>query len=231
MALVLIFLLVEETKRRSLEELDHVFAVSKCEFMRFQVFEYLPWLVNRFLLGRRRKQPEMYKDLVWGSADGDGASRMGDVDGDEASHTLSEWNPSTIGTPVHIALAMMTPEVSVATTYHDPNAVEIGDSRPLKAPQSPLSTQPPQSPLPPLSPQSTQPPLSPLSSHSPHSPPGSHPSHKDPSHGHDSHATGTTETTSGHGQGWERGSGHGAGEDDRQVPAGEWGRRANDGHE
>ncbi|RDA91289.1 hypothetical protein CP533_6322 [Ophiocordyceps camponoti-saundersi (nom. inval.)] len=36
-ALVLVFLLVEETKQLTLEELDHVFAVSKYRFMRFQV--------------------------------------------------------------------------------------------------------------------------------------------------------------------------------------------------
>ncbi|EGR48913.1 uncharacterized protein TRIREDRAFT_26160, partial [Trichoderma reesei QM6a] len=45
-ALVMVFLLVEETKRRTLEELDHIFAVSKRKFMRFQLFEYLPWLVR-----------------------------------------------------------------------------------------------------------------------------------------------------------------------------------------
>lgn len=41
-AFVLVLLLVEETKGRSLEELDLVFAVSKRRFMSFQIRKYLP---------------------------------------------------------------------------------------------------------------------------------------------------------------------------------------------
>lgn len=62
------FLLVEETKRRSLEELDAIFAVKKARFVRYQVLEYLPWFFRRYVLGRRDvPEPELYLDLIWGS--------------------------------------------------------------------------------------------------------------------------------------------------------------------
>ncbi|KAK5995691.1 Putative polyol transporter 2-like protein [Cladobotryum mycophilum] len=70
-ALVLVFLLVEETKRRSLEDLDHIFAVSKREFMRFQTFTYLPWLFRSYLFGSLKPRPELYEDTVWGPAEGE----------------------------------------------------------------------------------------------------------------------------------------------------------------
>ncbi|KAJ3495355.1 hypothetical protein NLG97_g3450 [Lecanicillium saksenae] len=50
-AFFLVFFLVEETKQRSLEELDYVFELPKLEFIRFQFFEYLPWWLNRYVLG------------------------------------------------------------------------------------------------------------------------------------------------------------------------------------
>lgn len=70
-ALVMVFLLVEETKRRTLEDLDHIFAVSKRKFMRFQVFEYLPWLLQRYILGNPKPRPELYEDLIWGPMEGE----------------------------------------------------------------------------------------------------------------------------------------------------------------
>ncbi|KAL7951280.1 MFS general substrate transporter [Trichoderma barbatum] len=70
-ALVMVFLLVEETKRRTLEELDHIFAVSKRKFMRFQVFEYLPWLVQHYIFGSPKPRPELYEDVIWGPAEGE----------------------------------------------------------------------------------------------------------------------------------------------------------------
>ncbi len=67
-ALILVFLLLEETKRRTLEELDYIFAVSKRRFMRFQVFEFLPWFVRRHILLRTDgEKPSLYKDYVWGT--------------------------------------------------------------------------------------------------------------------------------------------------------------------
>ncbi|EMR68872.1 putative sugar transporter protein [Eutypa lata UCREL1] len=65
-AFVLVFLLLEETKRRSLEDLDLVFAVRKRTFVRHQVVEYLPWFFRRYLLGRTQDpKPSLYVDLMW----------------------------------------------------------------------------------------------------------------------------------------------------------------------
>ncbi|KAI0138955.1 MFS general substrate transporter [Hypoxylon sp. NC0597] len=64
-AFVLVFLLVEETKRRSLEDLDLIFAVRKRDFVRHQVTEYLPWFFRHYFLGYRREKPSLYVDLIW----------------------------------------------------------------------------------------------------------------------------------------------------------------------
>ena len=64
-ALVLVFLLVEETKRRNLEDLDLIFAVSKRRFMSFQIQVYLPWLFRRGFLGSKETEPQFYHDLIW----------------------------------------------------------------------------------------------------------------------------------------------------------------------
>ncbi|KAF9872822.1 hypothetical protein CkaCkLH20_09685 [Colletotrichum karsti] len=92
LALVLVFLLLEETKRRSLEDLDLVFAVSKRRFIRHQVTQYLPWFIKRYFLRRKEVKPSLYIDLIWGSvsepAPGGGAFGMGfgdDSDSDKDS--------------------------------------------------------------------------------------------------------------------------------------------------
>ncbi|KAI1768649.1 hypothetical protein GGR53DRAFT_531862 [Hypoxylon sp. FL1150] len=67
LAFVLVFLLVEETKRRSLEDLDLIFAVRKRDFVSHQVTRYLPWFVRHHVLRRRRDEPKpsLYVDLIW----------------------------------------------------------------------------------------------------------------------------------------------------------------------
>jgi hypothetical protein len=67
LAFVMVFLFVEETKQRTLEELDHIFAVSKRQFISFQVTSYLPWFIKKYLFGIKRIEPTLYRDLVWGS--------------------------------------------------------------------------------------------------------------------------------------------------------------------
>lgn len=49
-ALVLIFLFVPETKQRTLEELDYIFALRTRIFMRYQVTKTLPWWYKRWIL-------------------------------------------------------------------------------------------------------------------------------------------------------------------------------------
>lgn len=61
-AFVLIFLFVPETKQRSLEELDYVFAMTTRRHAAYQLFEVLPWWVKRYIFGLRHGEcPELYK--------------------------------------------------------------------------------------------------------------------------------------------------------------------------
>ena len=57
-ALVLIFLFMPETKQRTLEELDYVFAVPTSTHMRYQVTKALPWWCKRYLFRRKDAQLE-----------------------------------------------------------------------------------------------------------------------------------------------------------------------------
>ncbi|KAK0724649.1 hypothetical protein B0H67DRAFT_641161 [Lasiosphaeris hirsuta] len=52
-AFVMIFFLVPETKQRTLEELDWVFAVPMRKFARYQLTTALPWWFKRYVLWRR----------------------------------------------------------------------------------------------------------------------------------------------------------------------------------
>ena len=53
----MIYLWVPETKQRTLEELDYIFAVPTSTHMRYQLFQVLPWWFNRYVL--RRKVPDL----------------------------------------------------------------------------------------------------------------------------------------------------------------------------
>ena len=62
LAFVMIFLLVPETKQRTLEELDYVFAVPLRKFIAYQVREVLPWWVRRFVFqDKTATVRELYK--------------------------------------------------------------------------------------------------------------------------------------------------------------------------
>ena len=52
-ALVLIFLFVPETKQRTLEELDYIFAVPTRVFIEYQITKALPWWIRRWILFQR----------------------------------------------------------------------------------------------------------------------------------------------------------------------------------
>ncbi|KAL7932499.1 MFS general substrate transporter [Trichoderma chlorosporum] len=103
-AFILVFLLVEETKRRTLEELDHVFAVSKRKFIRFQLFEYLPWLIQRYIYGNPKPRPELYEDLIWGPAEGEDLApfRAADLIGRDSPPTVPEPVELGHGRPIHL---------------------------------------------------------------------------------------------------------------------------------
>ncbi|KAF3766558.1 hypothetical protein M406DRAFT_351545 [Cryphonectria parasitica EP155] len=52
-AFFMIFLWVPETKQRTLEELDYVFAVPTRTFMRYQIFTWAPWWFRRYVLFKK----------------------------------------------------------------------------------------------------------------------------------------------------------------------------------
>lgn len=61
-ALALIFCFVPETKQKTLEELDYVFAVSNRRHMAYQCKEVLPWWINRYVLRRGKvESPSLYR--------------------------------------------------------------------------------------------------------------------------------------------------------------------------
>lgn len=55
-ALVMIFLTVPETKQRTLEELDYIFAVPVRKFIRYQCTQALPWWFKRWVLFQRNAE-------------------------------------------------------------------------------------------------------------------------------------------------------------------------------
>lgn len=46
----MIFLFMPETKQRTLEELDYIFAVPTSKHMSYQTGTWLPWFVKRHIL-------------------------------------------------------------------------------------------------------------------------------------------------------------------------------------
>ncbi|KAF2246030.1 MFS transporter [Trematosphaeria pertusa] len=61
-ALVMIFLWMPETKQRTLEELDYIFAVPTRTHMNYQVKQNLPWWFKTYVLRRKGlKKPQLYK--------------------------------------------------------------------------------------------------------------------------------------------------------------------------
>jgi len=62
LAFVMIFLWLPETKQRTLEELDYVFAVPTRTHMKYQLTEVLPWWVHRWVFFKKdRPSPTLYK--------------------------------------------------------------------------------------------------------------------------------------------------------------------------
>jgi len=53
LALCMIFLLVPETKQRTLEELDYIFAVPTRVHIHYQMTRALPWWIKRYVLMRK----------------------------------------------------------------------------------------------------------------------------------------------------------------------------------
>lgn len=81
-AFVMIFFWVPETKQRTLEELDYVFAVPTNIFMRYQLTKALPWWVRRYVLFQKGATLEpLYKfDLGGHASDGNDGGQSGNED-------------------------------------------------------------------------------------------------------------------------------------------------------
>ena len=93
LAFILVFTFVEETKRRSLEDLDMVFDVPKSRLVVFNYGTYLPWFIRHYFLGdRSRPKPNYFVDRVWGKG--------GDVDHDDTFR--NPWDlPGALESPAH----------------------------------------------------------------------------------------------------------------------------------
>ena len=61
LAFVMILLWVPETKQRTLEELDYMFAVPTCQHMHYQVTKALPYWVKRYVLRRKVQLEPLYQ--------------------------------------------------------------------------------------------------------------------------------------------------------------------------
>lgn len=55
-AFVIVFLFVPETRLKSLDELDDVFAISTRAFIKYQVTNYVPWWVRHYVLRRDKAE-------------------------------------------------------------------------------------------------------------------------------------------------------------------------------
>ena len=58
-ALIMVFLWVPDTKQRTLEELDYIFAVPTRTHMRYQLTKALPWWFSRWALQRKNAVLEL----------------------------------------------------------------------------------------------------------------------------------------------------------------------------
>ena len=63
-AFILVYLFVEETKQRSLEDLEQIYNVSKRKFARFQATVHLPWFLRRWFLCSDEAKPDFYDDTT-----------------------------------------------------------------------------------------------------------------------------------------------------------------------
>ncbi|OAA62003.1 General substrate transporter [Niveomyces insectorum RCEF 264] len=83
-AFFMIFFCVPETKQRTLEELDYVFAVPFRTFIRYQVFTFAPWWIRRYILFQRHTElPPLYHFERTEHAQRTGAAAGNNVGGTE----------------------------------------------------------------------------------------------------------------------------------------------------
>ncbi|GAB1315576.1 hypothetical protein MFIFM68171_05786 [Madurella fahalii] len=64
LAFILVFLLVEETKQRNLEDLDQIYEISKRKFAWYQWTVALPWALRKAFLCSNQEKPDFYDDTT-----------------------------------------------------------------------------------------------------------------------------------------------------------------------
>ncbi|KAK8121404.1 hypothetical protein PG999_005524 [Apiospora kogelbergensis] len=63
-AFILVFLFVPETRQKTLEQLDDVFSIRTRTFARYQVCEYAPWWLRRYVLRQDVDEPKPLRSRV-----------------------------------------------------------------------------------------------------------------------------------------------------------------------
>lgn len=53
LAVLLVFLLLPETRLKTLDELDEVFSIPSQVFMKYQLMEYLPYIFTRYIVRKK----------------------------------------------------------------------------------------------------------------------------------------------------------------------------------
>jgi hypothetical protein len=74
----MIFFFVPETKQRTLEELDYIFAVPSRKFWSYQTGTALPWWFRRWVLMKKgeKLEPLYHFDHGVAGADGEGERKV-----------------------------------------------------------------------------------------------------------------------------------------------------------
>lgn len=89
----MILMWLPETKQRTLEELDYVFAIPTRTHMRFELFQEAPWFFKSKILRQKGlKKPELYRFGEDGPrpTNGAGLGRPAELEGDGASEKADE---------------------------------------------------------------------------------------------------------------------------------------------
>ncbi|TVY90916.1 putative metabolite transport protein [Lachnellula willkommii] len=101
-ALVMIFLWVPETKQRTLEELDYIFAVPTRTHMRYQTFTVLPWWFNTWIMRRDVGPLEPLYKFEDSANDQDKIDAMYAADKVRADRKAGNGNFNGVGSGVHV---------------------------------------------------------------------------------------------------------------------------------
>lgn len=98
----MIFLWVPETKQRTLEELDYIFAVPTRTHMRYQTFTVLPWWFNTWIMRRNVGPLEPLYKFEDSANDQDKIDAMYAADKVRADRKAGNGNFNGVTSGVHV---------------------------------------------------------------------------------------------------------------------------------